>query len=55
MNPTSAELRRMKNAFRELRMEREKLVGKPRASQWGGKGGARQSRRQTKADLRNVH
>jgi hypothetical protein len=55
MNISREELSRLNRINRELRLEREKMEGKPRAKSFGGKPSNRATRRQSKAELRHAH
>ena len=46
-------LKALKTVLREQRLEREKLIGKPRSKSWGGKKSSREERRDIKKQLRN--
>lgn len=43
----------IKKINRENQLEREKLVGRPRAKSWDGKKSVKQDRKDTKSKLRN--
>lgn len=51
MNISREELSRINRINRELRLEREKMEGKPRASKWGGKPTARVNRKKWRSSL----
>ncbi len=52
MHYTAEQIRRMRRIQRAKALEREKLIGKPRAKSWGGKKTAKQDRRTWKNSLR---
>lgn len=53
MHYTAEQIRRMRRVQRAKALEREKLIGKPRAKSWGGKKTAKQDRRTWKNDLKD--